>query len=102
MTGCAAGSLIFCAANITRAICELAGTKLDQAALASAFGQEDWDRVEGLITDDVLRGHCASGTPAQALEALSAYRMAGLDEIVVYGVQEREQVADVLAIMRPE
>lgn len=81
---------------------ELAGTKLDQTALARAFGEEDWDRVEALITDDVLRHHCASGTAAQALEAFSAYRLAGLDEIVVYGVQQREQVVDVLALMRPQ
>jgi hypothetical protein len=47
----------------------------------------------------VLRNHCVSGTPALALEALKAYQMAGLDEIVVYGAQEREQVANVLAIM---
>lgn len=78
---------------------ELAGTKLDQAALVHAFAREDWNRVEALITDDVLRNHCVSGTPALALEALKAYQMAGLDEIVVYGVQEREQVANVLAIM---
>jgi 5,10-methylenetetrahydromethanopterin reductase len=80
---------------------ELAGTKLDQDALARAFATEDWACVEGLVTDDVLRSHCVSGTPAQAREGLSAYRNTGLDEIVVYGVQEREQVAKVLSIMDP-
>ena len=80
---------------------ELAGTKLDQAALARAFAQEDWGCVEALITDDVLRSHCVSGTPSHALEALAAYRTAGLDEIVVYGVQVGEQVANVLGVMRP-
>lgn len=80
---------------------ELAGTKLDQTALAQAFAREDWPRVEALITDDVLRNHCVSGTPAQALQSLDAYRQAGLDEIVAYGEQEREQVANVLAVMAP-
>jgi 5,10-methylenetetrahydromethanopterin reductase len=80
---------------------EFAGTKLDQAALASAFAQEDWDRVDALITDDVLRGHCVTGTPSEALKALSAYRMSGLDEFVIYGAQKREQVASVLALMAP-
>ena len=80
---------------------ELAGTSLDQAALARAVGQEDWNRAEALITDEVLRRHCASGTPDQALKILSAYRMAGLDEIVAYGVQDGEQVKNVFAVMRP-
>jgi 5,10-methylenetetrahydromethanopterin reductase len=80
---------------------ELAGTRLDQAALAAAFAQEDWDRVEALITDDVLRNHCVTGTPAQAQDAFSAYRSAGLDEIVIYGEQEHEKVADLLSIMGP-
>jgi 5,10-methylenetetrahydromethanopterin reductase len=80
---------------------ELASTKLDQDALARAFAREDWACVEELVTDDVLRNHCVSGTPAQAREALSAYGNTGLDEIVVYGVQEREQVAKVLSVMDP-
>ena len=64
--------------------------------------KEDWDGVEALIDDDVLRRHCASGTPDQVLAALVAYRSTGLDEIVAYGVQEREQVENALALMRPE
>jgi 5,10-methylenetetrahydromethanopterin reductase len=81
---------------------ELAGTKLDQAALAEAFAKEDWERVEALMTDDVLRRHCATGTPGQALAALSAYRSAGLDEIVIHGAQDSEQVESVLALMRSQ
>jgi 5,10-methylenetetrahydromethanopterin reductase len=80
---------------------ELAGTRLDQAALAQAYAQEDWTRVEALVTDDVLRRHTASGTPAQVLASLSAYRDVGLDEIVAYGVHDGRQMADVLAAMRP-
>jgi hypothetical protein len=33
---------------------------------------------------------------------LQAYREAGLDEIVIYGMQERRQLEDVLALMRPQ
>lgn len=80
----------------------LAGTNLDQAELAAAFARSEWDRVEALITDDVLRRHCACGTPSQAIDALSRYRTAGLDETIVYGAQERDEVAKVLAIMRPQ
>ena len=79
---------------------DLAGTRLDQAALVRAFAQEDWAVVNALIDDEVLRRHGASGTAEQALEALAKFQMAGLDEIVAYGVQERAHVRRVLAIMQ--
>jgi 5,10-methylenetetrahydromethanopterin reductase len=81
---------------------ELAGTHLDQSALAEAFAQENWQRVDELTGDDVVVRHCASGTPEQAITMLQAYRDAGLDEIVVYGMQEGQQLEDVLALMRPQ
>ena len=81
---------------------ELAGTKLDQDALARAFSQENWSEVESLVTDDVLRRHTASGAPGQFAQALAAYRQAGLDEIVTYGVRDAQQMTDVLAAMRPQ
>lgn len=77
----------------------LAGTRLDQDALAAAFAREDWPAVEALVTDDVLRRHTASGTPGQVAAALTDYRAVGLDEIVTYGVQDRHQMAEVLAAM---
>lgn len=79
---------------------ELAGTKLDQSALARAFIHEDWAEVDVLVSDHVLRGHTASGTLEQVAIALAAYRNAGLSEIVAYGVRDRAQAAEVLAIMR--
>jgi 5,10-methylenetetrahydromethanopterin reductase len=81
---------------------ELAGTRLDQSALAEAFAQENWQRVDELTCDEVVMRHCASGTPEQAMAMLQAYRDAGLDDIVVYGMQERRQLEDVLALMRPQ
>ena len=81
---------------------ELAGTRLDQSALAEAFARESWQRVDELTGDDVVVRHCASGTPEQAMTMLQAYRDAGLDEIVVYGMQERQQLEDVLALMCPQ
>jgi 5,10-methylenetetrahydromethanopterin reductase len=80
---------------------ELAGTTLDQTALAAAFAREDWDRVEALVTEDVLRRHTASGTPDQVKASLATYREVGLDEIVAYGVRDSTQMADVLVVMRP-
>jgi 5,10-methylenetetrahydromethanopterin reductase len=80
---------------------ELAGSRLDQAAMAEAFSREDWPKVDELMTDDVVARHCASGTPDQALAMLSQYRTAGLDEIVAYGMDDSDQVKDVLAMMAP-
>jgi 5,10-methylenetetrahydromethanopterin reductase len=79
---------------------ELAGSKLDQTALRHAFANEDWERIDALLTDDVLRRHTASGTAGEVSAALAAYRNAGLDEIVSYGVSDSKQMAAVLAIMR--
>ena len=79
---------------------ELAGTNLDQNALAHAFAREEWHKVDALVTDDVLHRHTASGTPQQVRAALASYRDAGLDEIVAYGVGDSTQMAEVLAIMR--
>jgi len=67
---------------------ELAGTVLDQAALAEAYGREDWARVDALVTDEVLRRHAASGTAAQMRAAFARYQAAGLDEIVIAGVTD--------------
>jgi 5,10-methylenetetrahydromethanopterin reductase len=77
---------------------ELAGTQLDQPALAEAFAREDWSSVSALITDDVLSRHCAAGTPSQVRQSLEAYYAAGLDEIVATG----DQVASALTIMRSD
>jgi 5,10-methylenetetrahydromethanopterin reductase len=79
---------------------ELAGSRLDQTALANAYAQEDWKQVEALVTADVLRRHTASGTPDQVKAALATYRKVGLDEIVAYGVRDSKQMANVLAVMR--
>jgi 5,10-methylenetetrahydromethanopterin reductase len=74
----------------------LAGSKLDQAALAQAFAREDWKAIRELINDDIVRRHGASGTPGQVAAALSRYRSAGLDEIVVMAVQESTHMQNIL------
>jgi len=68
----------------------LAGTQLDQAALAAAFAREDWAEVDALVTDDVVSRHAASGTVEQVTQALARYREVGLDEIVLAGVTDPE------------
>ncbi len=63
----------------------LAGTTLDQTALAEAYAHEDWPRVEALVSDEVVRRHAASGTPDEVRRRLAIYGATGLDEIVFSG-----------------
>lgn len=79
----------------------LAGTQLDQTALAAAFAREDWTTTDALVTDDVVRRHSASGTPAQLKQALATYGEVGVNEIVVAGVRDSRQMAAVLAATTP-
>lgn len=64
---------------------ELAGTRLDQQALAAAYAAEDWPAVDRLVDDEVMRRHAASGTPEQVGAAFARYHGVGLDEIVIAG-----------------
>ena len=80
----------------------LAGTKLDQAALADAYAREDWAQVETLVSDDVVRRHAASGTQAELRRALDAYEKIGSDEIVLSVVAGRSDVAAILRAARPD
>jgi len=71
---------------------EMAGVSLDQEAVYAAVAAGDWDRAEALITDDVVASQTASGTPAQVRARLGEYAAAGLDEIVVGGLSEPEEI----------
>jgi len=76
---------------------EMAGTDLDQAALNDAVAAGDWSRATSLISDEVVARHSVSGTPAQVRARLRDYRQAGLDEVVIAGVQDQAKLAAVLA-----
>lgn len=73
------------------------GSVLDQAALNEAVTAEDWMRAEAMITDDIVRRHAASGNPEQVAARLSAYHRAGLDEIVIAGARDGDQITRILA-----
>lgn len=66
--------------------------------MSDAYAQEDWARVDALVTDDVVRRHAASGTPVDVREALRKYRAIGLDEIVFSGVAGRTDLAAILDV----
>jgi 5,10-methylenetetrahydromethanopterin reductase len=77
----------------------LAGSTLDQAALADAFARDDGARIDALITDAVMRNHTASGTPAEVRASFARYRaIGGLDEIVIAGVADSAMLRRVLAV----
>jgi 5,10-methylenetetrahydromethanopterin reductase len=80
----------------------LAGSSLDQTALAEAYAREDWAQVQTLVSDDVVRRHAASGTPADVRHMFDAYSAIGLDEIVLSGFRDGNDVAAILSAARGE
>lgn len=77
---------------------QLAGSVLDQAALMEAMAQEDWPRVNALINDDIVSRHAVSGTPDQVRQRLEAYSEAGLNEVVIAGAQDAQQISALLRV----
>jgi 5,10-methylenetetrahydromethanopterin reductase len=77
----------------------LAGTRLDQAALADAFAAEDWSEVDRLVNEQVMDHHTASGTAEQTRAALRAYAAVGLDEIVLAGVGGAGELGQLLNVV---
>jgi 5,10-methylenetetrahydromethanopterin reductase len=75
---------------------QLAGTQLDQQRLYNAYAQEDWPIVERLITDDLMQRHAAIGTAEHVLARFAEYRAAGLDQVIIGGVDDAAGLADAL------
>lgn len=74
----------------------MAGASLDQDAVRRAVNAEDLKTAEALVSDDVVRRHTASGTPAQVREQLAAYEAAGLDEVVLAGLYDPAETTHTL------
>lgn len=79
---------------------ELAGTTLDQNELIKAFTAGDWDRVFQLVDDDVVLRHSASGTDEEVRSRFARYRAVGLDEIVLAGHDNAEELEILLRTLR--
>ena len=79
---------------------QLAGLTLDQDAVRRAVAAEDWATAESLVTDAIVRGHTAAGTPEQVRDRLARYRAAGLDELVLAGMYSPEETAQALSAAR--
>ena len=77
---------------------EAAGSSLDQAKLNDAVLANDWKTAESLITDDIVRKHAASGNPQQIQERFEMYHRAGLDDVVIAGVRDADQISRILKI----
>jgi 5,10-methylenetetrahydromethanopterin reductase len=78
----------------------LAGTSLDQEALAAAYAREDWESVRALVSDDVVRNHAASGTTDQFNRAINGYENVGIDEIVASGVTTADQLNQAFSALK--
>jgi 5,10-methylenetetrahydromethanopterin reductase len=78
----------------------LSGAPLDQAALGASYAAENWPEVDRIVSDDVVRLHAACGTAAQIEARLDAYRAAGLDEVIIGGVDNADGIAAVAAAAR--
>jgi 5,10-methylenetetrahydromethanopterin reductase len=78
----------------------MAGTTLDQASLVAAYAREDWDAVNGLVNDDVVMRHSASGTPSQVRAAFASYESVGIDEIVASGIGDSAHLNKVLETLK--
>lgn len=74
----------------------LGGATLDQAALAVAYAAEDWNEIDRLVSDDVVRRHAACGTPAEVKAKLEEYRAFGLDEVIIGGMEDVSSIAQSL------
>lgn len=79
----------------------LADTRLDQEALRTSVAAEDWKQATALVTDAVVQRHAASGTSNQIVDRISAYRESGLDEVVISGAVDVQQLADLLKAASP-
>jgi 5,10-methylenetetrahydromethanopterin reductase len=77
---------------------QLAGSVLDQAALLEAMGRDDTATVNALINNDIVARHAVSGTPDQVRQRMEAYHQAGLDELVIAGAQDAQQMAALLQV----
>jgi 5,10-methylenetetrahydromethanopterin reductase len=79
---------------------ELAGSSLDQAELTKVFAAGDWDRVFQLVDDDVVPRHSASGTVEEVRSRFGLYSAVGLDEIVLAGQDNAQELETLLKLLR--
>lgn len=79
----------------------MGGANLNRQALYDAVADNNWSRAVAMISDEVVARHSVSGTPDQVQARLEEYRAAGLDEVVVAGIDERSSLATTLAALRP-
>ena len=81
---------------------ELAGSVLDQAQLSQAMADKDDVAVKALVTDDIVRNHTLAGTADDIRTRLRAYQQAGLDEAVLAGAVDAQQVSRILHAVNSE
>ena len=78
---------------------ELAGSRLNQAAVNNAITAGDLATAERLINDAIVEHHAAAGTPDAFRARLAAYRAAGLDGTILTAMRTPEQISMVLSAL---
>jgi 5,10-methylenetetrahydromethanopterin reductase len=78
---------------------ELAGSRLDQAAVNAAVVSGDSETADRLIDDSIVAHHAAAGSPDAFRARLAAYRAAGLDGTVLASMRTPEQITAVLSAL---
>jgi 5,10-methylenetetrahydromethanopterin reductase len=81
---------------------ELAGSVLDQARLSKAMAENDTATIEALVTDEIVRSHTLAGTAQDIRMRLHAYQQAGLDEAVLAGAVNPQQVSRIFSAVSVE
>jgi 5,10-methylenetetrahydromethanopterin reductase len=79
---------------------KMGGAALDQAALRDAYGAEDWNAVEKLVTHKVAASHAACGDGDHVRARLAEYHAAGLDQIILNGLEKPTDIEATLAAMK--
>lgn len=75
---------------------EMAGSTLDQKALADAIADGEQDKAEGYITDSIVARHAAAGTAEMFAARIADYRAAGADSVVLASTRTPQDIDAVL------
>tara|TARA_A100001037_G_scaffold6312_1_gene6373 strand:+ start:1439 stop:2395 length:957 start_codon:yes stop_codon:yes gene_type:complete len=75
---------------------EMGGSALDQDQLRQAFSAQDWDELEKIIGPEVAGAHAACGDAAYVRNRLSEYFSAGLDQVIISGIADPDEIRSTL------
>ena len=66
-------------------------------SVRTAYDAEDWETVDAFVTDEVIDAHAAVGEADHIRRRLADYHDAGLDQVVLGGLTEPDEIRATLA-----